>query len=750
MSQHAPIDAVPDALPTTPSARKKVGFLLFCATMLLALFVLTMAGWSAVAARDLRQGIPTLPPPNVLPNGVAAGDVDQASAVLWARSSFPGLITFTYLITPGGEALAVTQLVTDVNRPAKVAIAGLTANARYVYTATTSEGQVGSGTFQTPAEVGTSTGLRIGASGDWRGELRPYPAIANAPARDLNLFLKLGDTIYADYPSPAVPLTQTVTITDFRKKHNEVYGMLHSRNIWAELQASTSILAMIDDHEVSNNFAGAADAALDPRFPETTGLINDTALYETGIQAFREYNPISSGVYSTTGDVRTDGEVDLYRYRTYGSDAAIFLLDARSFRDAPITPINAQNPFGDLQRFISDSFQPGRTLLSPRQLQQLQTDLLAAQQNGITWKFVAVPQPLQLLGPAGAEDRFEGYAAERTALLDFIMQNAIENVVFVAADYHGTIVNNLNYRANAATTTYTETSSFEITTGSVAFDAPFGPTAVEIGVAAGLIPTAQKAVYDALPVNNDADNVVNDKDDFVKSYLHQQYDLLGYDRIGLDGSSINAELLQGDYLAVHTYGWTEFAIAPDTQVLTVTTYGIPPYTQTDMTTMPSELLTQTQQIVSQFRVVPQVSANQLFLPLIVKQPGTTRAQRDLLFNIAVVSQCERQPAGNWFEGITYVEGQPSNGHRVVFSHEADGTWATAPMISGPHPGYEGWSTGYYSHIINAAGPQPGDWYVWIVNEGGERISELAQWTSTGPGEGCNQATVSFDSRSAGR
>ncbi|MBX3014486.1 MAG: SH3 domain-containing protein [Caldilineaceae bacterium] len=116
------------------------------------------------------------------------------------------------------------------------------------------------------------------------------------------------------------------------------------------------------------------------------------------------------------------------------------------------------------------------------------------------------------------------------------------------------------------------------------------------------------------------------------------------------------------------------------------------------------------------------------------------------FNVVVVGKCERQPAGNWFEGRTYIGGQPANGYKVVFSYAPDAAPITAPVISGPHPGYPGWNTGYYSHIINATGPKPGTWYVWIVDDSGNRISEIGNWTSTGPGEGCNQAVVDFDSR----
>ncbi len=130
-----------------------------------------------------------------------------------------------------------------------------------------------------------------------------------------------------------------------------------------------------------------------------------------------------------------------------------------------------------------------------------------------------------------------------------------------------------------------------------------------------------------------------------------------------------------------------------------------------------------------------------FLPLVQQnRPPAT------YFNVVTVSQCEPQAAGNWFEGTTSINGQPKNGYKVVFSYAPDGPPITAPVQSGPHEGYSGWKTGYYSHIIHAQGPIAGDWYVWIVDERGKRISEIADWVSTGPGKGCNQAVVDFDSR----
>ena len=42
------------------------------------------------------------------------------------------------------------------------------------------------------------------------------------------------------------------------------------------------------------------------------------------------------------------------------------------------------------------------------------------------------------------------------------------------------------------------------------------------------------------------------------------------------------------------------------------------------------------------------------------------------FNVVVVSKCERQPAGNWFEGKTYINGQPQSGYKVVFGTSPGG------------------------------------------------------------------------------
>ncbi|MEB3148202.1 MAG: 5'/3'-nucleotidase SurE, partial [Sphaerospermopsis sp.] len=570
--------------------------------------------WSADATSRQEVAMEAAP---LSVNGIASGDTTQTSTVLWARSIFPGEVTFAYSTDPNFTTIAGTRTanVTDINLPVKVTVNGLTPNTNYYYRVTDSVGSNSIGKFSTAAALGQQTGLKFGVSGDWRGDLAPYPAVSNADDANLKFFLAFGDTIYADAPSPAVKnpdgteKEQATTLEEYRAKQAEVYGKRYGQNTLGDLRASTSILATIDDHEVTDNFDGGEDLAtanpdIQALFGATSGLQNDSPLYENGLQAFQEYNPIRDQFYGQTGDDRTAGERKLYRYNTYGSDAATFVLDARSFRDAALPDVTDISDPTQVGNFLAASFDPSRTMLGRVQVEDLKNDLLAAQNNGITWKFIMMPQPVQNIGVALAADRFEGYAAERTEILKFINDNNINNVVFVTADFHGTLVNNLTYQL-APGQEQIATGAFEIITGSVAYDAPFGPT-----VANFFLPPDQKAIYDSLPVANDADSIVNDKDDFIKLVIDGGLAPWGYDPIGLNNNLavadglIDATLLQGDYVATHTYGWTQFDIDPVTQKLTVTTYGIEYYNREELEANPDEIINRQPQIVSQFEVNP--------------------------------------------------------------------------------------------------------------------------------------------------
>ncbi|NER37522.1 MAG: phosphodiesterase [Oscillatoria sp. SIO1A7] len=558
-------------------------------------------------AAERREFTPFIEPGGeTLPNGVASGDVTQNSAVLWTRTVVPGSVSFEYSTDPNFNNVigTSTAIAADPTVPVKVQLTDLNPGSQYFYRVVDAAGTSAAGQFRTPAALGNNSGLRFGVSGDWQGHLTPYPAVANADDRNLDFFVALGDTIYADNLSPDLPgIGQPNTIEGFRTKHNEVYSQRFGLNTLADLRASTPIYATWDDHEVTNDFAGGAAPEDSPQqdgiFGTGSGFVNDTPVFDAALRAFQDYNPIRDEFYGDNGDPQTANEQKLYRANTHGNDAATFILDVRSFRNTPLLPGNAS--VGENIQFLINAFDPEREMLGAVQLQELKDDLLAAQNSGITWKFVMAPIPMQNFG---VPLTWEAYGAERTDLLRFIEQNDINNVVFVSGDFHGYVVNNLTYQEGFGQPQI-PTNAIDVVIGPLAYQddfgqgavgAPFGPSIVAL-TPDELLPQSEKDRYNALSDREE-------RDAFVRQLIDSQILALGYDPIGLEGSEINAELLEGTYIGGHTFGWTEFEVDAQTQELTVTTYGVEPYSQDEIEANPEAIATQTPFVVSQFTIDP--------------------------------------------------------------------------------------------------------------------------------------------------
>lgn len=575
-----------------------------------------LCGWIALVA-------PCIAMADGFPNRVAAGDVTANSAVLWAHATNLGPLTFTLSIpsSPGTVEKELRVDVSDAAVPVKVPATDLSPDTTYSYRVQDAQGNVETGQFHTPAAPGLFRGLRFGVSGDWRGDLAPYPSVSNAAKRQLDFFVSLGDTIYADYPSPAFTNVQATTLADYRAKHNEVYSERFNLNALGDLRASTALFAVWDDHEVTDDFAGGAPPQSDPRFDPNGAFINETTLFRNGLQAFNEFNPILPQVYETPGALRTHLKPKFYRYQTYGNDAALFLLDTRSFRDTELPSVHNPLDQGEVKAFNFRSFDldpatgqplPRRTMLGAQQLADLKQDLLRAEAGGALWKVIIAGEPVQALGFADGSDRFEGYASERTELLKFLTDHQIRNVLFIAADIHANVVNNVSYQLGPDQPQI-PTGAFEVVTGPVAFDKPLGPTAFDFAAGIQVLPgltlldgllnfagVTNRAAFDALPLP--------ERDRLFKSIMDVQLDAIKLDTTGLEGSDIKAILISGGYVAAHSYGWTEFEIDPLTHDLTVTAYGIPAYAPSEVT---PQLASRQPEVLSQFKVSPFTSGQTL-------------------------------------------------------------------------------------------------------------------------------------------
>jgi len=542
------------------------------------------------------------------PNGVSAGDVTQSSALLWTRAAETGRLRLQVATDPLFNKIVETEriVVTDSAVPVKVEVDHLRAGTDYYYRFIDASGDVISGSFRTAAAIGNRDGFHFGVVSDLHGaDFAPFVPISNAPAAELDLLVKLGDQVFADQPPPGA-----ATLAEFRAEHEAIYGAKLGFNFLADLQANTPILSLPDDAELVNNWAGGASPSSDPRFAGQAGdFINETPLYGNAMRAFQNYNAIENRTYHHTGDDRFDGAPDLYRYQTYGSDAAVFMLDARSFRDAELaSPVNPLDPV-EVAPFLSSAFEPDRTMLGDVQLERLKQNLLDARDQGVTWKFLMLPEPIQNYGPlVDAGDRYEGYADERADLLAFIDDNHIENVVFVSGDTHWYSVNNLTYQAFAGGPQIAS-SAFEIVVPSVGGDL-IGPLVAPTAAALGLITPAELAYYENLPNAPDADSFLNDKDDFNEFVLDTVLAGFGYDPLGLDNNlaaadgKINATLLQGAYFVSHDFGWSDFSIDGAESKLTVTAWGVPGYSAAELAGNPAAILERVPAVVGQFEVTP--------------------------------------------------------------------------------------------------------------------------------------------------
>lgn len=531
----------------------------------------------------------------VLEPRISVGDViGGRAAILVSPATGTGVVTVEIARDELFTDVVSSQQLTVDNAlvPGRAIVTGLAPGA---YFARVVEGQaVRTARFvmraAPVAAASADRGVRFGVTGDWRGDVGLFTAIGNADERRLDFFVKLGDTVYADVPSPAVPNGPAATLDEFRAKHVENYAPSYGIDPWGELTAVVPTFASIDDHEVTNDFDGGAF--------DGTSWFNQGSLYVNGLQAFVEHNPLVPAVWPVTGnsaiDARMAGRPDLYRSFAWGSDASVFMLDARSFRDASLAPVS--NPFDPAQvtAFITASYNPARTMLGSAQIQRLLTDLATAQARGVTWKFIMTSMPMQNFGPLAGEDRWEGYAAERAYILQQILALGLTNVVFVTADFHGTIVNDVTVINPSNPSQQLFTGTFEIVTGSLAYSAPAGPTFAQLGLSTGAITQQQFEYYQSLPNFG--------KDQFIGQVLDQVVGGYGYSPTGIQDPSIDETFLVGGSVALHHYGWTEFDIHPLTKDLLLTTYGVDWYSPAEVVADAQSIIARPITIRQQFKV----------------------------------------------------------------------------------------------------------------------------------------------------
>lgn len=378
-----------------------------------------------------------------LSEGVAVGDLLDDRAVLWTRADRPSRVVVEWDVTDRFAAphrVVGPFAVENTDFTVKLELEGLPAGQRIAYRVMTEDlrdtrnrSEWTQGTFVTPPAkerdftlvyTGDVCGQGWGID-EARGGYRIFAAMRKL---EPDLFVHLGDTIYADNPLvKEVKLEDGTiwknlvteekskvaeTLAEFRGNHR--YNFL-DQNL-REFNASVAQMVLWDDHEVRNNwFPG--NLRQDKRYTESS----DDLLAARALAAFLEYYPIR---------VSNLSRPKLYRSSRFGPLLEVFAWDMRSDRGP-----NTNNRQKELT--------PESSILGRTQLDWLKKSL---KESKSLWKVIASDMPLSLIVGDGPQ-RYEAVAngdhgaplgreLEIAELLRFISESQIANVIFITADVH--------------------------------------------------------------------------------------------------------------------------------------------------------------------------------------------------------------------------------------------------------------------------------------------------------------------------
>jgi alkaline phosphatase D len=309
----------------------------------------------------------------------------------------------------------------------KARIKGLDAHERYYYRFETANSHSPVGRFQTalPEDSNETVRFAFFSCADYTHGY--YNAYALMEREDVDFVVCLGDYIYAEAyhakgktgvrddkigkansDNPGI-VREAVTLDDYRAK----YALYRSDKTLRDLHAKFPMITTWDDHEVQDNYAGAAPGGgLDPAKHFTA------ARKANGYKAFFEAMPVLQS-----------GKSRLYRALRFGKNIDLLMLDQRQYRD--------DQPCGDAVAPACADIDAPRAYLGRTQMNFAKQRLQA---SDAAWKVVG--NELMMMNaelPGGnyyTFDNWQGYRVEREELLAHIKNAGIKDVIFITGDIH--------------------------------------------------------------------------------------------------------------------------------------------------------------------------------------------------------------------------------------------------------------------------------------------------------------------------
>jgi alkaline phosphatase D len=373
--------------------------------------------------------------------GVCSGDPAHDSVVLWTRLAIDPLngggmpaspIEVRWQIATDDKMTRVVKSGKTTASPewghtVHVEASGLQPHTWYWYqfSAGTELSPVGR-TRTFPRAQSDVDRLRFAIASCQHFEAGLYTAYQHMAEEDLDLVMHLGDYIYENPGNPKAIRThvggELMTVDDYRNR----YAQYRSDPALQAVHALFPFLVIWDDHEVDNDYAGLYQEA---GHPIEQFALRRAAAYK----AYYEHMPLRRA------SVPQGALLQLYRPFTYGKLATISMLDTRQYRtDQPCASV--------VSAPCAATTDPRATLLGSSQERWLMNRLDRSRSD---WNFIAQQIPMAKLDRfAGPErrysmDKWDGYEASRTRLLNFLANKKPSNPVTLAGDVHNNWVNDI-------------------------------------------------------------------------------------------------------------------------------------------------------------------------------------------------------------------------------------------------------------------------------------------------------------------
>jgi alkaline phosphatase D len=405
-----------------------------------------LASAGGLATASLVACVPPVDPAATGPFdcGVASGVHSDEAVVLWTRfapAATSGSVQVTWQVAADAGFSRVVARGTGSAAPGsdgcvKVLAEGLRPGTTYWYRFQV-DGLVSplgrTRTLPAAGREGGAVRLAVTSCQDYQAGF--YPAWRAIASDDVDAVVHLGDYIYESGGTTVLDvrsdgLDTAKDLAGYRSKYRVTRGD-------PDLQAAHAAhpFAMVwDDHEFVNDY-------------NRLTVRDEAARRRAAYRAWWEYQP----VWPIQGD-------RIYRTARWGRLAELVMIDTRQYRDPPPMVDGESVKFGATNAPPIDVVHDAdRTILGAEQRSWLFDSFTGAQDDGVTWKFLAnqvMVSPIRLvdldeplfreLDPTLPEhagvyvnfDDWSGYQWERGLLTDHLHDEGVANVGILTGDIH--------------------------------------------------------------------------------------------------------------------------------------------------------------------------------------------------------------------------------------------------------------------------------------------------------------------------